>query len=128
MSTRPLFPQLHALIGDAANLLPAEVAERVEVLLDDPKDLLPALLARMDGRDAADGQPLDVQGASPAQAAMMAGLSRTLAGLNTLIQLLHAAELAREQGGVHQQLNPDVVDGLLLGARELARYARLQLE
>ncbi|KPG73225.1 hypothetical protein AN993_16425 [Stenotrophomonas maltophilia] len=128
MSTRPLFPQLHALIGDAANLLPADVAERVEVLLDDPKDLLPTLLARMDGRDAADGQPLDVQGASPAQAAMMAGLSRTLAGLNTLIQLLHAAELAREQGGVHQQLNPDVVDGLLLGARELARYARLQLE
>ncbi|MCU1052205.1 hypothetical protein JAK50_16995 [Stenotrophomonas maltophilia] len=128
MSTRPLFPQLHALIGDAANLLPADVAERVEVLLDDPKDLLPALLARMDGRDAADGQRLDVQGASPTQAAMMAGLSRTLAGLNTLIQLLHAAELAREQGGVHQQLNPDVVDGLLLGARELARYARLQLE
>ncbi|WP_414616277.1 hypothetical protein [Stenotrophomonas geniculata] len=128
MSTRPLFPQLHALIGDAANLLPADVAERVEVLLDDPKDLLPALLARMDGRDAADGRRLDVQGASPAQAATMAGLSRTLAGLNTLIQLLHAAELAREQGGVHQQLNPDVVDGLLLGARELARYARLQLE
>ncbi|MFS2042564.1 hypothetical protein ACEN9Z_00675, partial [Stenotrophomonas geniculata] len=61
MSTRPLFPQLHALIGDAANLLPADVAERVEVLLDDPKDLLPALLARMDGRDAADGQPLDVE-------------------------------------------------------------------
>lgn len=128
MSTRPLFPQLHALIGDAANLLPADVAERVEVLLDDPKDLLPALLARMDGRDAADGQPLGVQGASPAQAATMAGLSRTLAGLNTLIQLLHAAERAREQGGAHQQLNPDVVDGLLLGARELARYARLQLE
>lgn len=64
MSTRPLFPQLHALIGDAANLLPADVAERVEVLLDDPKDLLRALLARMDGRDAADGQPLDVQGAA----------------------------------------------------------------
>lgn len=128
MSNRPLFPQLHALIGDAAHLLPADAAERVEVLLDDPKDLLPALLARMDGRDAADGQPLDVQGASPAQAAMMAGLSRTLAGLNTLIQLLHAAETAREQGGAHQQLNPDVVDGLLLGARELARYARLQLE
>lgn len=109
MSIRPLFPQLHALIGDAANLLPA-------------------LLARMDGRDAADGQRLEVQGANPAQAATMAGLSRTLAGLNTLIQLLHAAEIAREQGGAHQQLTPDVVDGLLLGARELACYARLQLE
>ncbi len=69
-----------------------------------PRDLLPALLARMDGRDAADGQRLDVQGASPAQAATMAGLSRTLAGLNTLIQLLHAAEIAREQGGARQQL------------------------
>lgn len=62
MSTRPLFPQLHALIGDAAHLLPADVAERVEVLLDDPRDLLPALLARMDGRDAADGQRLDGRG------------------------------------------------------------------
>ncbi|HHA2534759.1 TPA: hypothetical protein ACOEBE_002420 [Stenotrophomonas maltophilia] len=45
-----------------------------------------------------------------------------------MIQLLHAAEIAREQGGARQQLNPDVVDGLLLGARELARYARQQLE
>ncbi|PSD50697.1 hypothetical protein C7E25_02865, partial [Stenotrophomonas maltophilia] len=60
MSTRPLFPQLHALIGDAANLLPADVAERVEVLLDDPKDLLPALLARMDGRAPPTASPLDV--------------------------------------------------------------------
>ncbi|WP_049457170.1 hypothetical protein [Stenotrophomonas maltophilia] len=128
MSTRPLFPQLHALIGEAADLLPTDVAERVEDLLDDPKDLLPALLARMDGRDGADGRRLEVSGASPAQAATMAGLSRTLAGLNTLIQILHAAETAREQGGSRQQLDPDVVDGLLLGARELARYARLQLE
>ncbi|WP_164093146.1 MULTISPECIES: hypothetical protein [Stenotrophomonas maltophilia group] len=135
MSARPLFPQLHALIGEAADLLPADVAERIETLLDDPRDLLPALLARMDGRDAADGRRLEAEGLSPAQAATMAGLSRTLAGLsrtlaglNTLMQVLHAAEAAREQGGAHQQLSPDVVDGLLLGARELARYARLQLE
>ena len=128
MSARPLFPQLHALIGEAADLLPADVAERIETLLDDPKDLLPALLARMDGRDAADGRRLEAEGLRPAQAATMAGLSRTLAGLNALMQVLHAAEAAREQGGAHQQLSPDVVDGLLLGARELARYARLQLE
>jgi len=82
----------------------------------------------MDGRDAADGRRLEAEGLSPAQAATMAGLSRTLAGLNALMQVLHAAEAAREQGGAHQQLSPDVVDGLLLGARELARYARLQLE
>lgn len=128
MSARPLFPQLHALIGEAADLLPADLAERIETLLDDPKDLLPALLARMDGRDAADGRRLEAQGLSAAQAATMAGLSRTLAGLNALMQVLHAAEAAREQGGAHQRLSPDVVDGLLLGARELARYARLQLE
>ncbi|TGR91778.1 hypothetical protein EN834_35440, partial [bacterium M00.F.Ca.ET.191.01.1.1] len=47
MSARPLFPPLHALIGEAADLLPADLAERIETLLDDPKDLLPALLARM---------------------------------------------------------------------------------
>ncbi len=51
MSARPVFPQLYALIGEAADLLPADVAARIETLLDDPKDLLPALLARMDGRD-----------------------------------------------------------------------------
>ncbi len=92
MSARPVFPQLHALIGEAADLLPADVAARIETLLDDPKDLLPALLARMDGRDAADGRRLEAQGLSPAQAATMAGLSRTLAGLNALMQVLHAAD------------------------------------
>ena len=33
----PLVPQLHALIGEAADLLPADVAERIETLLDDPR-------------------------------------------------------------------------------------------
>jgi len=32
------------------------------------------------------------------------------------------------QGSAGQQLPPDVVEGLLLAARELARYARQQLE
>ena len=45
MSARPMFPHLSALIGDAVNRLPAEAAERLETLLDDPEDLLPTLLA-----------------------------------------------------------------------------------
>jgi len=97
MSARPVFPQLHALIGEAADLLPADVAARIETLLDDPKDLLPALLARMDGRDAADGRRLEAQGLSPAQAATMAGLSRTLAGLNALMGM--GGYLINSQGG-----------------------------
>ncbi|HEL3809708.1 TPA: hypothetical protein UMT89_001034 [Stenotrophomonas maltophilia] len=127
MSARPMFPHLSALIGDAVNRLPAEAAERLETLLDDPEDLLPTLLARMDGRDGADGQRLEAEGLSPAQAANRAGLGRTLAGLDVLVQVLHAAAAAREQGGAHQQLSPDVVDGLLLGARELVRHARQQV-
>ncbi|MBH1431488.1 hypothetical protein I5U42_09305 [Stenotrophomonas maltophilia] len=127
MSARPVFPHLSTLIGDAVNRLPADAAERLETLLDDPNDLLPALLARMDGRDGADGQPLEAEGLSPAQAASMAGVARTLAGLEVVIQVLHAAAAAREQGGAHQQLSPDVVDGLLLGARELVRHARQQV-
>ncbi|HDS1218801.1 hypothetical protein ABE583_14125 [Stenotrophomonas sp. TWI143] len=128
MSARPLFPHLCALIGESADRLPADAAERLEALLDDPQDLLPALLARMDGRDGADGRRLDVEGLSPVQVATQAGLGRTLAGLDVLVQVLHAAAAAREQGGVHQQLSPDVVDGLLLGARELVRHARQQVE
>lgn len=90
MSARPVFPQLHALIGEAAALLPADVAERIETLLDDPKDLLPALLARMDGRDAADGRRLEAQGLSPAQAATR---GEVLAGWRS-------ACLCRQQFGV----------------------------
>ncbi|MDV9041992.1 hypothetical protein [Stenotrophomonas sp. RAC2] len=128
MSARPVFPHLSALIGDVVNRLPADAAERLETLLDDPNDLLPALLARMDGRDGADGQRLEAEGLSPARAASLAGVARTLAGLEVVVQVLHAAAAAREQGGAHQQLSPDVVDGLLLGARELVRHARQQVE
>jgi hypothetical protein len=128
MSARPVFPHLSALIGDAVNRLPAAAAERLETLLDDPNDLLPALLARMDGRDGADGRRFEAEGLSPAQAATQAGVARTLAGLEVVVQVLHAAAAAREQGGTHQQLSPDVVDGLLLGARELVRHARQQVE
>ena len=65
MSARPEFPHLSALIGDAANRLPANAAERLEALLDDPEDLLPTLLARMDGHDGPDGRRCDAQGLSP---------------------------------------------------------------
>jgi hypothetical protein len=108
--------------------LPADIAERIEDVLAEPSDLLPTLMARMDGRDNADGQTRKETGLSPSQAVTLASLSRTLAGLNALIQMLHAAEAARVQGSAGQQLPPDVVEGLLLAARELARYARQQLE
>ncbi|AWH22515.1 MULTISPECIES: hypothetical protein [Stenotrophomonas] len=127
MSQRTAYPNLHRLVGDSIDQLPAEIAERIEDVLSEPTDLLPNLLARMDGRDTAEGQPQKATGLTPAQAVTLASLSRTLAGLNALIQMLHAAEAARVQGSAGQQLPPDVVEGLLLAARELAQYARRQL-
>ncbi|MDF2483098.1 MAG: hypothetical protein K0R79_3455 [Stenotrophomonas indicatrix] len=128
MSARNTYPNLRRLVGESADQLPADIAERIEDVLAEPSDLLPALMARMDGRDNADGQTRKGTGLSPSQAVTLASLSRTLAGLNALIQMLHAAEAARVQGSAGQQLPPDVVEGLLLAARELARYARQQLE
>ncbi|OUL12838.1 hypothetical protein B0X78_10620 [bacterium AM6] len=128
MSARTTYPNLRRLVGESADQLPADIAERIEDVLAEPSDLLPALMARMDGRDNADGQTRKGTGLSPSQAVTLASLSRTLAGLNALIQMLHAAEAARVQGSTGQQLPPDVVEGLLLAARELARYARQQLE
>ncbi len=128
MSARTTYPNLRRLVGESADQLPADIAERIEDVLAEPSDLLPALMARMDGRDNADGQTRKGTGLTPSQAVTLASLSRTLAGLNALIQMLHAAEAARVQGSTGQQLPPDVVEGLLLAARELARYARQQLE
>jgi hypothetical protein len=127
MSARTTYPNLRRLVGESADQLPADIAERIEDVLAEPSDLLPALMARMDGRDNADGQTRKGTGLSPSQAVTLASLSRTLAGLNALIQMLHAAEAARVQGSAGQQLPLDVVEGLLLAARELARYARQQL-
>ena len=104
MSTRPLFPQLHALIGDAAHLLPADVAERVEVLLDDPRDLLPALLARMDGRDAADGQRLTLGTASGPLLTFLPLSSAQAVGLPGLLVVEHRlvrADAFEPQAGLH---------------------------
>ncbi|WP_445514372.1 hypothetical protein [Stenotrophomonas sp. 3(2025)] len=128
MSARTTYPNLRRLVGESADQLPGDIAERIEDVLAEPSDLLPALMARMDGRDNADGQTRKGTGLTPSQAVTLASLSRTLAGLNALIQMLHAAEAARVQGSTGQQLPPDVVEGLLLAARELARYARQQLE
>jgi hypothetical protein len=123
----PAVPQLHALIGEAADLLPADVAERIEALLDDPKDLLPALLARMDGRDAADGRGWKCRGQPGAGGHH--GRSQPHACRPECPHPGAARRRSRPRAGrARQQLSPDVVDGLLLGARELARYARLQLE
>jgi len=128
MAARTTYPNLRRLVGESADQLPADIAERIEDVLAEPSDLLPALMARMDGCDNADGQARQSTGLTPSQAVTLASLSRTLAGINALMQMLHAAEAARVQRSAGQQLPPDVVEGLLLAARELARYARQQLE
>jgi len=128
MSHRPLYPNLRRLVGDSADQLPAEIAERIEDLLDEPGDLLPSLMARREGQGNADRQPAHGAGLTPSQAVTLASLSRTLAGINALMRMLQEAEAARAQGRPGQPLPTDVVEGLLLATRELARYVCQQLK
>lgn len=126
MSKRTTYPNLRRLVGESADQLPPDIAERVEDVLAEPGDLLPALMARMEANDNTEGQPSQGAGVSAEHAVILVSLSRTLAGLNALIQMVYAAKAAREQGISDQQLPPEVVQGLLLAVRELSRYVRQQ--
>src|SRR5688572_28407829 len=45
MSARTTYPNLRRLVGESADQLPADIAERIEDVLSEPSDLLPALMA-----------------------------------------------------------------------------------
>lgn len=126
MSKRTTYPNLRRLVGESADQLPPDIAERIEDVLSEPGDLLPTLVARMEGGGNVGRQPSQGAGVSAEQAVILVSLSRTLAGLNALIQMMYAAKAAQEQGISDQQLPPEVVQGLLLAVRELSRYVRQQ--
>lgn len=118
-------PRLHALIGEVAVAIPDDVAREIECALHehDLPAAKPAFFACLDAvrqGDAADGQPWRTRAA---EAADLASLSRSLSGLTTLLELLHAAERARVDGGEHEQMGEFYIDGLMVAARQIARAA-----
>ena len=92
------YPYLFAMLGEAANALPDEIAQPLETTLaaqqSDGGITLLGSLQRIRQVDAADGHPLQRKGRSPGQCMALARINRANAGLTVLLELLHASERA----------------------------------
>jgi len=77
--------------------------------------------------DAADGQPWPGNNRTPGQRLALARIDRANAGLSFLLELLHATERVRVDGGIDQQMGDGAREGLLLACRGLAEYVDVQL-
>ncbi|KAA9000187.1 hypothetical protein FJU31_07510 [Stenotrophomonas cyclobalanopsidis] len=118
-------PRLHALIGDIAKDVPEDLAREIECALNEQNLPVqaPTFFACLDAirqGDGADGQPCHGHRLG---AGNHASLSRSLAGLTALLDLLQAADRARVEGGPEEQLGSFHTDGLIVAARHLVREA-----
>lgn len=118
-------PRLHARIGDVAADVPGDLAREIECALNEQN--LPTqsatfftCLNAINHADGDDGQPCNnlTLGASN-----HASLRRSLSGLGALLDLLQAADRARNEGGPDEQLGAFHIDGLIVAARQLVREA-----
>ncbi|MBH1587269.1 hypothetical protein I5T82_01265 [Stenotrophomonas maltophilia] len=119
-------PRLHALIGDLANDVPDDLAREIECALNEQNLPVQAstfftCLDAIRQGDGADGQPCHTRRIG---ADNHASLSRSLAGLSALLDLLQAADRARVEGGPEEQLCSFHTDGLIVAARQLVREAQ----
>lgn len=118
-------PRLHALIGDLAKDVPEDLAREIECALNEQNLPVqaPTFFACLDAirqGDGADGQPCHARRIG---AGNHASLSRSLAGLSALLDLLQAADRARVEGVPEEQLGSFHTDGLIVAARQLVREA-----
>ena len=120
-----IHPRLHALIGDIAANMPDDLAREIECALNEQS--LPAqsptfftCLNAINHADGDDGQPC---GSLTLCASNHASLRRSMSGLGALLDLLQAADRARNEGGPDQQLGAFHTDGLIVAARQLVRQA-----
>jgi len=120
-----IHPRLHALIGDVAADVPGDLAREIECALNEQN--LPAqsatfftCLNAINHADGDDGQPCNNLNLG---ASNHASLRRSLSGLGALLDLLQAADRARNEGGPNEQLGAFHIDGLIVAARQLVREA-----
>jgi len=126
------YPFLFATLGEAANQLPAELAQPLEATLSasqtaDTTTLLDQL-QRIRYSEGADGQPLVRKGRAPGQCVALSRIQRANAGLTFLLELFHACERVRVDGDISQQLGDDARDGLLFACRGLSEYVDTQVD
>ncbi|MCR1005594.1 hypothetical protein [Stenotrophomonas sp.] len=120
-----IHPRLHALIGDVAADVPGDVAREIERALNEQN--LPAqsatFFARLNAINQADGDDGQPCISLTLGASNHASLRRSLSGLGALLDLLQAADHARNEGGPNEQLGAFHIDGLIVAARQLVREA-----
>lgn len=120
--------RLHSLIGDALFDLPGHLVQRLEEKLTehgmaDPTPALIAHLTLMHHGEAADGALWDEPAIPLGRRGDLALVSRSLHGLSGILQILHAAQLARRHAGPEQHLGDHIEDALFHAGRELADAA-----
>lgn len=124
----PAAEKLHALIGDGIAHLSPHLIERLESTLASQSaaangSTLVRHLRQMQDGECADGSMWIERQLHAGRCADMASVSRGLRGLVAVLQLLHAAQLTREDSSPDQHLGDDLTDGLLHAARLLAETA-----
>ncbi|MCU1000751.1 hypothetical protein JAK44_07270 [Stenotrophomonas maltophilia] len=118
-------PRLFALIGDVATDVPEGLAREIECALNEQN--LPAqsatFFARLNAINHADGDDGQPCTSLTLGASNHASLRRSLSGLGAVLDLLQAADHARNEGGPDEQLGAFHIDGLIVAARQLVREA-----
>lgn len=120
-----IHPRLVALIGDVAADVPEDLAREIECALHEQN--LPvqspaffACLSAISRADSDDGRPCN---SLTLGASNHASLRRSMSGLSAVLDLLQAADRARNEGGPDEQLGAFHIDGLIVAARQLVREA-----
>lgn len=132
-ATSHAHPELDALLGDAARRLPIDLARTLETALrarcttPPPQPAFFAALDIIRHGDCADGRAWTTTRQSFISACDLASVSRSLHGLNVILDLLHAADRSREAAEEEEQVGAFVIDGLLVAARQLSSYAQASL-
>ncbi len=121
----PASARLHALIGDAVHDLSPNFIRRLERILDSQNsmdatsDRVVSLFRERHRAFAADEQCRDTRPVSVFHQNRAAAISRKLAGLSTIVQILDAAHHCREGESSEPVLGAHMVEGLLMAGREL---------
>ncbi|WMJ70358.1 hypothetical protein [Stenotrophomonas sp. 24(2023)] len=132
--TASRYPLLFATLGEDAASIPDALARTLETTLSatgaDPAgdDLtLLGCLQRIRRGEGADGQPWARERRTPGQCMALERIDRATAGLTVLLELLHATERVRVDGGEEHHVGDSVREGLLLACRGLSEYVGSQL-
>ncbi|MDH0170427.1 hypothetical protein N7367_03015 [Stenotrophomonas sp. GD04145] len=122
--------RLHALIGDVAADVPEDLAREIECALNEDQasttgsSFLERLNAIRQG-DCADGRGWTGEALGSRE---MASISRSVNGLETILDVLHAASRTHSDGLPSEHIGDFYSDGLILAARQIVCALRIAVD